>query len=129
MAGRAQFFMAPIANAVNPVKEGKLVALGVSSGQRDPLLPGVPTIAEAGVPGYHPVLWYGLLASVKTPRPIIVLLNREITRILVQPEVRARWIALGLEPKATTPAAFDGLIAREIAMFARTTHAARIKVH
>ena len=127
MTGRVQFFMAPIANAVGLAKEGKLVALGVSSAQRDPLLPGVPTIAEAGVPGYQSVLWFGLLTSAKVPPPIITLLNREITRILVAPDTRARWTPIGLEPKPTTPAEFDRLIAEDIAAFTRIAHAANIK--
>jgi tripartite-type tricarboxylate transporter receptor subunit TctC len=129
MTGRVQFFMAPIANAVNLVKEGRLVALGVSSAQRDLLVPDVPTIAEAGVPGYQSVLWFGLLASAQTPRPIITLLNREITRILRQPDTRARWMPMGLEPRPTTPAEFDRLIAEDIAAFTKIAHAANIKAH
>jgi tripartite-type tricarboxylate transporter receptor subunit TctC len=129
MTGRVQFFMAPIANAVGLAKEGKLVALGVSSAQRDPLLPDVPTIAEAGVPGYQSVLWFGLLTSAKVPLPIITLLNREITRILLAPDTRARWTPIGLEPKPTTPAEFDRLIAEDIAAFTRIAHAANIKAH
>ena len=76
ITGRVQFFMAPIANAVNQVKEGKLVGLGVSSPERDALLPEVPTVAEAGVPGYRTELWFGLLASSAVPRPIVDKLNR-----------------------------------------------------
>jgi len=127
MTGRVQFFMAPIANAVNLAKDGKLVALGVSSAQRDPLVPDVPTIAEAGVPGYQSILWFGLLTSAKTPRPIIGRLNREITRILSEPDVRTRWIPLGLEPTPTTPAEFDKLIAEDIANFTKIARAANIK--
>ena len=127
MTGRVQFFMAPIANAVGLAKEGKLVALGVSSAQRDPLLPDVPTIAEAGVPGYQSVLWFGLLTSAKVPHPIITLLNREITLILGQPDTRARWMPIGLEPKPTTPAEFDRLIAEDIAAFTGIARAANIK--
>ena len=129
MTGRVQFFMAPIANAVNLAKEGKLVALGVSSAERDPLVPDVPTIAEGGVPGYQSILWFGLLAPAKTPRPIIARLNREIVRILSEPEVRTRWIPIGLEPRPTTPAEFDKLIAGDIATFTGIARAAGIKAH
>src|SRR5690349_2130271 len=71
MTGRVQFFMAPIANSVNLVREGKLVGLAVSSARRDPLLPDLPTVAEAGVPGYESILWFGLLTSSGVPRPIV----------------------------------------------------------
>ncbi len=127
LAGRVHFFMAPIANAVNLVKEGKLIALGVSSAQRDALVPEVPTIAEAGVPGYDSILWFGLLTAAKTPRPLIGKLNREIARILGEAEVRLRWAPIGLEPRPTTPAQFDRLIADDIATFTRLARAGNIK--
>lgn len=127
VTGRVQFFMAPIANAVNLVKDGRLVALGVSSASRDALVPDVPTIAEAGVPGYDSILWFGLLTSSKTPRPLIAKLNREITRILSAPEVKARWAPIGLEPRPTTPEEFDQLIADDIATFGKLARAGNIR--
>jgi len=127
VAGRAQFFMAPIANAVNLVKDGRLAGLGVSSGQRDPLVPEVPTIAEAGVPGYRSILWFGLLAPAKTPRPLIARLNSEIARVLSEAEVRSRWTPLGLEPKPTSPAEFDRLIADDIETFTRLARSGNIR--
>lgn len=127
MSGRVQFFVAPIANAVNLVKEGKVLGLGVSSPKRDPLLPDVPTIAEAGVPGYHSELWFGLLTSSKVPRPVINKLNQEVRRILSEPELRTRWSALGLEPSPTTPAEFDKLIGAEIATFTKLAKAGNIR--
>ena len=127
MTGRVQFFMAPIANAVSLVKDGRLRALGVSSARRDALVPEVPTIAEAGVPGYDSILWFGLLTSGKTPRPLIDKLNRETARILSDPELRVRWTPIGLEPAPTTPAQFDKLIADDIATFSRLARAGNIR--
>lgn len=127
MTGRVQFFMSPIANAVGMVREGKLVGLGVSSLKRDALLPNVPTIAEAGVPGYDSILWFGMLTSARTPRPLINMLNREITRILGDAEVRKRWAPIGLEPSPTTPAEFDRIIAADIATFTRLARTGNIK--
>lgn len=127
MTGRVQFFMAPIANAVNQVREGKLVGLGVSSLERDALLPDVPTVAEAGVPGYQPVLWFGLLTSSAVPRPIVAKLNREITRILAEPELKQRWGAIGIEPRPNAPEAFDRLIQEEVALFTRIARASNIR--
>jgi tripartite-type tricarboxylate transporter receptor subunit TctC len=128
ITGRVQFFLAPIANAVNQVKDGRLTALGVSSAERDALLPNVPSVAEAGVPGYQTSLWFGLLASSEVPRPIIAKLNREIVRILSEPEVRQRWMPIGIEPRPTTPEEFDRLVRDEVAAFSKIASTAHIKV-
>ena len=127
VAGRVQFFMAPIANAVNLVKDGRLLALAVSSRQRDALVPEVPTVAEAGVPGYDSILWFGLLTPRKTPRAVIAKLNREIARVLGDAEAKTRWAPIGLDPRPTTPAEFDKLIADDIATFTRLARAGNIK--
>jgi len=127
MTGRVQFFMAPIANSVNLVKAGKLEALAVSSATRDPLLPDLPTIAEAGVPGYESILWFGLLASASVPRPVIEKLNREIVRILSDPETARAWAPLGMMPRPMGPEVFDALIRNDIGAFAKIARAANIR--
>lgn len=127
ISGRVQYFMAPIANSVNMVKEGKLVGLGVSSPQRDALVPDIPTIAEAGVPGYQSELWFGLLTAAQVPKPIVTRLNSEIRRILNQPDVKQRWTPIGLEARPTTPAEFDKLVADDIELFTKIARAANIK--
>ncbi len=127
MTGRAQFFMSPIASAVSLVRGGRVRGLGVSSLQRDALLPDIPTIAEAGVPGYDSILWFGLLTAGKTPRPLVGLLHKEVTRILVDPETRRRWVPIGLESSPTSPAEFDRIIAADIATFTKLARAGNIK--
>ena len=127
MTGRVQFFMAPMANGVNLVREGKLTGLAVSSGRRDPLLPDLPTIAEAGVPGYESILWFGLLTSSGLPRPIVSKLNGEIVRILSDEETRKRFGPIGMTPRPTTPEAFDKLIRDDAAVFARIARDSNIK--
>src|SRR6266849_3681146 len=127
VTGRVQFFMAPIANAVGQVREGKLAGLGVSSAERDPLLPEVPTVAEAGVPGYESILWFGLLTSSAVPRPIVAKLNREIVRILSDPDAKQRWTPIGLQPQPTTPEGFDKLIRDDVATFAKIARGASIR--
>ena len=127
MTGRVQFFMAPIANSVNLVREGKLAGLAVSSAERDPLLPDMPTVAEAGVPGYQSILWFGLLTSSGVPRPIVAKLNREIVRILGVAEAKQRWGAVGMTPRPTSPEGFDKLIREDSAAFARIARAANIR--
>ena len=127
MSGRVQYFMAPIANSVNLVKEGKLIALGVSSLQRDALVPDVPTIAEAGLPGFQSELWFGLLTSSLAPKPIVTKLNNELRRILTEADVKQRWAPIGLEARPTSPADFDKLVAGDIDVFTKIARAANIK--
>ncbi len=127
ISGRVQLFMSPIANALNMVKEGRVTGLGVSSLQRDALLPDVPTLSEAGLPGFSAELWFGLLTSAQTPKPVIEKLNQEMRRTLSDSAVKQRWLPMGLEPKPTTSAAFDRLVSDEIAHFTQIARAANIK--
>jgi tripartite-type tricarboxylate transporter receptor subunit TctC len=127
MAGRIQFTAIPIANVANQVKAGKVVGLAVGSPQRDALLPEVPSADEAGLPGYKPEAWYGLLTSAAVPRPIIAKLNREVTRILGEPELQQRLIAVGIEPRPSTPEAFDRLVRDEVALLTKVARASNIK--
>ncbi len=127
ISGRVHLFMAPIANGLNMVKEGRVVGLGVSSLQRDALLPDMPTLAEAGLPGFSADLWFGMLTSSQVPKPIVNKLNAEIRRILSDAEVKQRWQPIGLEPKPTTPAEFDKIVASEIVAFTKIARAANIK--
>lgn len=125
VAGRAHFFMAPIANAINLVRDSRLVGLAVSSRERDALLPDLPPLAEA-VPGYSQELWFGLLAPAATPRAIIDRLSAEIGRVLNDADTRARWRPIGMEPRPGTPEEFDRLVASEIALYTRIARAAHI---
>ena len=127
MTGRVQFFMAPIANALGLVKDGRVRALAVSSKARDPLLPDLATVAEAGVPGFESILWFGLIAPARTPPAIVGKLNAESRRILNEPDTRTRWIPMGLEPHPTAPAEFDRLIAQDTATFSKLAKAANIR--
>ncbi|HYR33121.1 MAG TPA: tripartite tricarboxylate transporter substrate binding protein [Burkholderiales bacterium] len=126
VAGRVQFFMAPIANAVSLVRDGRLVGLGVSSKSRDALLPELPTIDEAGVAGYEQELWFGLLGPAGMPRAVLARLNAEVGRILGDADTKARWAPIGIEPRPTSPQEFDRLVAGEIALYTRIARAANI---
>lgn len=127
MTGRVQFFLSPLASAINLVKEGKALAIGVTSTQRLSLIPDIPTVAESGLPGYHWDFWYGMLAPAKTSRPVLAKLHQEITRILNLPDVKQRWAALGAEPAPSMPEQFNKLIAEEIATNTKLARAANIK--
>ena len=127
MTGRVQFFLSPLASALNLVKDGRAQAVGVSGAKRAPQFPDIPTIAESGLPGYRFDYWYGMLAPAKTPRAVVDKLNREITDIMRAEDVRARWIALGVEPAPMTPQAFDQWIRDDIATSIKLARAANIK--
>jgi len=127
MTGRVQFFMAPIANAIGPVKDGRLLPLAVSSRERDALLPQVPTIAEAGVPDYESTLWFGLLTSAAAPRAIVEKISADAGKVLASAATRERWAPIGIEPRPTTPAQFDQLLASEIRQFTEIARGANIR--
>jgi tripartite-type tricarboxylate transporter receptor subunit TctC len=129
MLGRVQFMLAPASNAMPLIKDGRLRALGVSPAKRLAVLPDVPTLSEAGVPGYQWQTWFGLLAPAKTPRAIVARLNQEVTRILNLPESRQRWNALGAEPVPIAPEAFDKYIVEQIRLFTKLARAANIKAN
>jgi tripartite-type tricarboxylate transporter receptor subunit TctC len=127
ISGRVQFFMSPLATALNLVKDGKVRALAVTGGKRVPAYADVPTLAEAGLKGFKWESWSGLLAPAKTPRQVIDKLNREVTRILVLPDIRQRLTSQGAEPAPTTPAEFDKLIAEQVPMIVKLARQAGIK--
>lgn len=126
IAGRVQFHVAPYVSAVSMVKEGRVRALAVTSTQRIAEMPDVPTVAEAGVPGYEWSFWYGLLASAKTPESVVAQLNKDLTGILQLPQVRKQLETMGVTVAASTPAEFRKLIEAEVAKYARIAKAANI---
>jgi tripartite-type tricarboxylate transporter receptor subunit TctC len=115
IANRVQFFMAPLTSAMAMVKDGKLRALAVSTSKRASIYPDLPTIAEAAIPGFEFDSWGGILAPAKTPRPVIMRLNTEIGHALALPDIISRMRALGAEPQAGTPEAFDRFVAGQVA--------------
>ncbi|MCJ0763129.1 Bug family tripartite tricarboxylate transporter substrate binding protein [Variovorax terrae] len=109
------------------VKSGKLRALGVSSLQRVAALPEVPTLAEAGLPGFEDGTWYGIVAPRNTPKPVVDKLNAELLRMLAQPETRDKLVSMGLQPAGNSPAEFGTLIRSEIGKYAAIVKAAHVK--
>ena len=100
-------------SAISHVKAGKLRPLAVTTAQRSPALPDVPTVAEAGVPGYEATSWFGLLAPAKTPAPVVARLNTSILKALADPDVKKKLLEQGAEPAGETPAQFAAFIASE----------------
>jgi tripartite-type tricarboxylate transporter receptor subunit TctC len=103
ISGQIQISFAPFPPALPQIKSGRLRVLGVTSPQRSPLLPEVPTVAESGLPGYSAATWFAVLAPAKTPQTVIGKLNRDINAALLRPEVRAAFAADGTEPAGGTP--------------------------
>jgi tripartite-type tricarboxylate transporter receptor subunit TctC len=90
--------------------------------------PDLPTVSEAGLPGYKWVFWYGLLAPAKTPRAVLDKINADLVAVLRQPEVRQRFGPLGIEPATNTPDEMDKLIAEEVLNFKKLAAAAQIQI-
>jgi tripartite-type tricarboxylate transporter receptor subunit TctC len=111
----------PFANA------GRVRALAVTSAKRSPAIPELPTMAEAGVPGFEAATWNGLVAPAATPKDIVVKLNADIVKILSMPDTRAKLASNGLEPIGDTPGAFSAHISNEIARWAKVVKAAHIR--
>ena len=128
MAGRVHFILSPVLAASPLVKGGRLLALGVTTTYRAQALPDVPTIAEAGLPGFEYQGWYGMLAPGKTPRKVVNLLSAEVGGILDLPETMERIANQGAAAKRSTPEAFDQLIRDEITTRTRVWKAAGVKV-
>jgi tripartite-type tricarboxylate transporter receptor subunit TctC len=128
MAGRVAYFFSPISAALPHVREGKLIALGVSSVKRAGLLPATPTIAETGLPGFEYNLWVGMFAPAGTPAEVVEKINRDVNRALREADVAARVAALGAEPMAMSPAEFDRFMRAEMDDAARIVKAGNIKV-
>ncbi len=127
LAGRvAMTATASMANIIPHLRTGRLRALGVTTASRIPALPDIPTIAEAGLPGYESVQWSGLLAPAGTPREIISTLHKEVVAILHTPEARERLANIGTEVVASSPQEFAAFIKSETAKWAKVARAAGI---
>ena len=113
IAGQVHLMMESL-NSITPhAKGGRVRALGVSSSKRSPALPDVPTIAEAGVPGYEAITWNGLVAPAGTPRAIIARLNTDINKLLSSASMREKLAAIGADPTPAPPEQFAALIKSE----------------
>ena len=122
----SMFFDTPITAAPH-VREGRLRALGVSTRVRSDLFPDVPTIEEAGVPGYEVLGWNGILAPAATPVPIVQRLNQEICAILDEPEIKRKLKEQGADPAPTDPESFARLIREDVAKWTEVIRNAGIQ--
>jgi tripartite-type tricarboxylate transporter receptor subunit TctC len=106
-------------SSIQYVRSGKLRPIAVTTAKRSPELPDVPTIAEAGVPGYEATSWFGLLAPAKTPKEIVNKIDAALIKVLANPDVKKRLSEQGAEPYAETPEQFAAFIKTETAKWGK----------
>lgn len=127
LAGQVDLLFAPSQTVIQHVRAGKLKALATTGARRTETLPELPTVAESGLPGYEALGWFGLLAPVATPRPIVERLSADANRVLADPDVRSRMIALGADPRGSTPEEFARFIREDQAKWSKLMREAGIK--
>jgi tripartite-type tricarboxylate transporter receptor subunit TctC len=126
MSDSIQFSFEPVTNVLPLSHEGKLLALATSTEKRLSSMPGLPTVAEAGVPGYRFDPWFGMLAPAKTPKALLDRLSAEVARIVELTDFKEQMRALGAEPAPTGPEEFDALVRSEVAKYGKIVQAAHI---
>jgi tripartite-type tricarboxylate transporter receptor subunit TctC len=119
IGGQVQMMFDAVTTMSEHVKAGQVRALGTTGKTRSTVLPEVPTISEAGVPGYEATIWIGLIAPKATPPAVVNRLNAEITKILVRPEVKREWAAQGAVAMTMTPEEFGKYIDADIVKWER----------
>ena len=128
LSGEIAYMVNQASSSVPYLKSGQLVALGVTTPKRVPSIPDVPTVAEAGIPGFAGYGWNAILVPKGTPRAVIDKLNREINIVIASPEVQAKFVELGLgNVDPTTPETATAFIAGETKKWAPVIKAAGIK--
>lgn len=128
MTGRIHCTFSPIGNALPFVRDRRVVALAVTTTVRSPSLPDVPTVAEAGIPGFEWDQWYGLFAPAKTPRSIVNQLSQEMARVLGLADIREKLAVRGSVPKPSTPEQFDRFVRAEVEKVTKAIRAGGIKI-
>jgi tripartite-type tricarboxylate transporter receptor subunit TctC len=128
LRGEASVIFENLISIGSAVKAGRLRLLAVGSTKRSTGMPQIPTVAEAGVPGYSVSLWFGLLGPAGIPRPVVDKIYNDVARVLKTPEVRERFISLGAEPVGNTPEQFEAFIKTEIVKWETVIRGAGLQV-
>ena len=127
LGGEMQLMMATTPVALPQMKAGRLVALAITSRERSPLTPDLPTIAESGYPGFEADTWYGMVAPARIPAPLVAQVNGAVTKLLLQANFKERLAREGAQPAGGTPAQFGAYIKSEIEKWAKLVRAANIR--
>lgn len=127
MTGRVQMYFLGAVGGLPHIQAGRVRALAVSTPKRAPVLPGVPTMEEAGLPGFDYDAWFGLLTLSRVPRPLVARLHRDVVRVLGLPDVKARLSGTGADPAPNAPEQFDALIRADAAKLGKVLRDAGIQ--
>lgn len=127
LGGHVQVGFTSVLTVLQHHRSGKLRVLGVAGKNRSPSMPDIPTVVEAGLPGYETSAWYGLYGPAGVPRDIADKIQKELARISTHPDVRERLLQLGAEPVLNTPAEFAAFTQAEYAKFAKIIKTAGIQ--
>ena len=127
IGGRNDWFFAPLSTALPLIRDGKLQALAVSTAQRSPALPDVPTTVEAGIADSDYTFWVGMIVPSATPPAVVKRLHDEALKALNSPEVKERLVKLGAEPFTMAPEQFNAYIRTEMGSAAQIARAAHLK--
>ena len=128
VSGQVVAFIGNMPPTVPLIKAGKLRAIAVTTKSRSALMPDLPTITEAGLPGFETVAWFGVLAPAGTPPEVVNRLSAEIAKIAKSPEIREKLVAMGAEPVGSTPEEFKAVIDRDIAKWKPLAQRVGIKI-
>jgi tripartite-type tricarboxylate transporter receptor subunit TctC len=128
MGGQVEMMFDAITVMARLAEAGKVRAIASSGAKRSPVTPDIPTVSEAGVPGYEATIWLGIMAPAGTPKPIVDRLNAEITKIVSNPEVKADWAKQGAVPMTMTPDEFDKYLRADIEKWAKVVKVSGAKV-
>ena len=128
MTVRIHYFLSPLVPALPFIRDGRLLPLAVTTGRRTPVLPDVPTMAEAALPGYEFQAWFGVFAPARTPRPVVEQISKEIARVVDLPDVQKQFVNQGEEGRSNTPEEFNRFVRAEIEKYRRIVKQANIRI-
>ena len=128
LGGQVDIMFDAISTIVSHVHSGRLKALGTSGKSRSSVTPDIPTVSEAGVPGYEATIWLGLMAPAGTPRPVIDKLNGAVNKIINSPEVKENWAKQGAVPMGISPDAFEKFMRADVQKWAKLVKETGMKV-
>jgi tripartite-type tricarboxylate transporter receptor subunit TctC len=129
ISGQIDMMFDSVPTMAATIEDGRVKALGTSGKVRSPILPNVPTIAEAGIPEYNATIWIGVMVPAGTPKPIVDLLNREINKILARPDIKESWQRQGANTMIMSPDEFGTYIQSEIERWGQVIRANNIGVN
>jgi len=129
ISGQIDMMFDSVPTMAATIEDGRVKALGTSGKVRSPILPNVPTIAEAGIPEYNATIWIGVMVPAGTPKPIVELLNREINKILARPDIKESWQRQGAHTMIMTPDEFGAYIQSEIERWGKVIRANNIGIN